>query len=184
MVLDPDRDLPDIPRVGMQMKIPEKYENVDYFGRGPQENYIDRCTSADVGMYTSMVSDFGEAYVFPQENANRTGVRWMAFRDGGGTGILVTADSLLSMSAWPCSQDAIEKATHTVELPDEPDHTINIDLVQMGVGGNDTWTDFSIPLPQYMVKSGYNKYSFWIKPVSGNTGDLRETGRVVITAGD
>jgi beta-galactosidase len=178
LAVDPDPDLPVLPKFGMQMKIPDRYEKVSYLGRGPHENYIDRLASADVGLYESTVSDFGEHYIYPQENGNRTGVRWMAFTDGNRRGIMITADSLLSMSAWPWSQDAIEKATHTIELPDEPDQTVNIDLVQMGVGGNDSWSSQAAPLPKYRVRPRPMSYSFWIKPLTGKE-KLRESGRQV-----
>ncbi len=179
--MNPDPDLPVIPRFGMQMKIPESFERITYLGRGPHENYIDRKESADVGLYRSTVGNFGEPYIYPQENANRTGVRWMAFQDESGKGILVSADESLSMSAWPCSQEAIERATHTIELPDEPDNTVNIDKVQMGVGGNDSWSQNAAPLPQYRIRPEPMEYSFWIKPLDGGDTDLRELGRIRIT---
>lgn len=165
-VFNPQTGLSNLPRFGMQTKIPSKFDNITYFGKGPHENYIDRQQSADVGLYESTVENFGEPYIFPQENANRTGVRWMAFTDDSGKGLLITAENQLSMSAWPWSQEAIEKATHTNELKRESYNTINIDLVQMGVGGNDSWSDDAAPLPKYQVKAEKMEYSFWIKPKS------------------
>ncbi len=174
--LDPDPSLPNLPRFGLQMQIPETYEQVSYLGRGPHENYADRLQSADVGIYISTVSKFGEPYVYPQECANRCDVRWMAFTDAKGRGLMITADSLLSMSAWPWSQEALEKATHTVELPEDPFHTVNIDFRQMGVGGNDSWSDYSAPLAHYQIRPLPMRYSFWIKPLAGKE-DLRKQGR-------
>ena len=165
-VFNPQTGLSNLPRFGMQTKIPSKFDNITYFGKGPHENYIDRQQSADVGLYESTVENFGEPYIFPQENANRTGVRWMAFTDDSGKGLLITAENQLSMSAWPWSQEAIEKATHTNELKRESYNTINIDLVQMGVGGNDSWSNDAAPLPKYQVKAEKMEYSFWIKPKS------------------
>lgn len=165
--LDPDPGLPDLPRFGMQTRIPDELDRVTYLGRGPHENYIDRIRSADVGLYDTTVAGLGEPYVYPQECANHCDIRWMAFADERGEGIMITADSLLSMSAWPWSQEALEKATHTNELPDDPFHTVNIDLVQMGVGGNDSWSDNAAPLPPYRVRPVPMSYSFWIKPLHG-----------------
>lgn len=79
---------------------------------------------------------------------------------------MVVADSLLSMSAWPWTEANINKAKHTNELSEAGFVTLNIDLKQMGIGGNDTWSDVSQPLPQYQIKAGNYKYSFYIKPVA------------------
>jgi beta-galactosidase len=177
---DPVDELPVLPRFGLQGTIPGEYRSITYLGKGPHENYADRQVSADVGLYASSVEAFGEPYVFPQEHANRTGVRWMAFLDSRGSGLVITADSLLSMSAWPNSQEAIEAARHTVELPDEDHITVNIDLVQMGVGGNDTWSNNSMPLLQYLVQPVPMEYSFWIKPYSPEEGNIGKFGRLAL----
>lgn len=177
--IDPDPDLPVLPRYGIQMKIPERCSWVTYLGRGPHENYIDRNESAFEGLYSSTVEDLGEPYIYPQENANRTGVRWMAFTDSENSGLVITADSLLSMSAWPHSQENIEKAAHTFELPEESENTVNIDLIQMGVGGTDSWTAMAAPLEKYQIRPVKMHYSFWLKPYDGSTG-LTEFGRMTV----
>ena len=111
------------------------------------------------------LKDFTEPYVYPQENANRTDVRWMSFTNQK-EGLMVVADSLLSMSAWPWTEQNIVKAKHTNKLDESGFITLNIDLKQMGVGGNDSWSDVSQPLPQYQIKSGNYKYSFYLKPIA------------------
>jgi len=176
--INPDRTLPNIPRFGIQTKVPNKFNQIVYLGKGPHENYIDRQFSADVGRYTSSVENFGEHYIYPQENANRTAVRWMALLDQDDQGIMITADSLLSVSAWPCDQEVIEKATHTYQLSREQFNTVNIDLIQMGVGGNDTWSDKAAPLPQYQIKSKEMGYTFWIKPYIEESKTLSKFGRL------
>jgi beta-galactosidase len=100
----------------------------------------------------------------PQENGNRTDIRWMFLSDNDDNGLLVAADSLLSMSAWPYSEDNINKAKHTNELQDAGFVTLNIDLIQMGVGGNDSWSEVSAPLEQYRIKSKPYHYSFYLRP--------------------
>jgi len=164
--------LPVMPRFGMQAAIPKEFSHISYMGKGPHENYQDRQVSADVGLYSTNVSTFGEPYVYPQENANRTGVRWMAFLDDSGNGLVIAGEQPLSMSAWPCSQNELERARHTNELPEGINNTINIDLVQMGVGGNDTWSDNAAPLPEYLVKPDAMSYSFWIKPYMNEETEL------------
>ena len=155
--------LPNIPKVGMQMGIDKSYTQVEYFGRGPLENYVDKRYGTDAGVYKQNIYEFMEPYVVPQENGNRTDVRWMYLSNPKtGDGLLIVADSLLSMSAWPYTEDNIENAKHTNKLKVADYITLNIDLVQMGVGGNDSWSDVSAPLQQYQVKSQRRHYSFYM----------------------
>lgn len=155
--------MPHIPKIGMQGGIANELQQIAYYGKGPQENYIDKAYSFDAGIYTSSLKDFTEPYLYPQETANRTGVRWMSFSDTK-TSLMVVADSLLSMSAWPYTEKNIVEAKHIYKLVSPGFITVNIDLKQMGIGGNDTWSDLSQPLPQYQIKSGDYHYSFYLKP--------------------
>jgi beta-galactosidase len=161
-----DPGLPNIPKVGMQMGIERTYDNIEWFGRGPMENYIDKNYGADVGIYNLLIQKFRENYVVPQENGNRTDVRWMFLYNQQKDGLLIVADSLLSMSAWPYTEQNIATAKHTNKLKDAGFITLNIDLIQMGVGGNDSWSDVAAPLEQYQIKPGNYQYSFYIIPVS------------------
>nr|WP_294895622.1 glycoside hydrolase family 2 TIM barrel-domain containing protein [uncultured Pedobacter sp.] len=163
--LNADSALPNIPKIGLQGAINNDFQNITFYGKGPQENYIDRSFGFSAGIYQIKLKDFTEPYVYPQENANRTDVRWMSFTNQQ-SGLMVVADSLLSMSAWPWTEENIVKATHTNKLVDAGFITVNIDLKQMGVGGNDTWSDLSQPLPQYQIKSGNYSYSFYLKPLA------------------
>ncbi|HEX2630301.1 MAG TPA: glycoside hydrolase family 2 TIM barrel-domain containing protein [Chitinophagaceae bacterium] len=157
--------LPYIPRIGLQTGIAREYDEIEWYGRGPLENYIDRRYGFDVGIYKMNIHDFMEPYVIPQENGNRTDVRWMYLHNKiSKQGMLVVADSLLSMSAWPYTQVNIQSARHTNKLKDAGYITLNIDLVQMGVGGNDSWSDVAMPLEQYMIPARNYSYSFFIVP--------------------
>lgn len=162
--LQASSDLPNIPKVGMQGGINRAYEHISWYGRGPQENYVDKQAGMDVGIYQLPLADFIEPYVYPQENANRTDVRWMDFSAEDGGGITIVADSLLSMSAWPYTETAIVQTKHHHELKDAAYITVNIDLIQMGVGGNDTWSDVSQPLPAYQIPAGNYQYAFYLLP--------------------
>lgn len=82
-----------------------------------------------------------------------------------GKGLLVVADSLLSMSAWPYTEENIRAARHTYRLRDAGYVTLNIDLVQMGVGGNDSWSDVAAPLEQYRVPAKNYQYRFYLLPL-------------------
>lgn len=164
--LDVKPGLPNLPKVGMQMGIAQADSNISYYGRGPYENYIDRRTGSEAGIYSQTISQFMEPYVVPQENGNRTDVRWMLLHHKTG-GLLITADSLLSMSAWPYTEDNIQKAKHTNKLKDAGFITLNIDLLQMGVGGNDSWSEVAEPLEQYRIPAKSYSYSFYLKPYEG-----------------
>jgi beta-galactosidase len=154
---------PSIPRVGLQMAIADAYDQVDWFGRGPHENYWDRKTGAAVGQYSQSLSDFITGYVRPQENANRSDVRWVALQSNTG-GLLAIADSLMSVSAWPYSQQDLADATHTYQLPDRDFTTLNLDYKQMGLGGNNTWSEKARPMPKYRLSDSSYSYGFTLRP--------------------
>jgi len=178
--LDVKPGLPNIPKIGMQMGIEKKYLNTEYFGRGPFENYIDRRYGSDVGIYDQNIYDFMEPYVVPQENGNRTDVRWMYLNDPKTKdGLLIVADSLLSMSAWPYTEENIENAKHTNKLKVADYITLNIDLVQMGVGGNDSWSDVAAPLEQYQIKAQPYHYSFYIVPFNSKSRTAGERAKEI-----
>ncbi len=162
--LHPDKDLPNLPKVGMQCGILRAYDNISWYGRGLLENYVDRRTGFFAGIYEQPINEFDEPYVVPQENGNRTDVRWMFLHDQKNDGLLVVADSLLSMSAWPYTEQNILAARHTDKLKDAGYITLNIDLRQMGVGGNDSWTDLAAPLPQYQIIPKPYNYTFYLMP--------------------
>jgi beta-galactosidase len=120
-----------------------------------------------------------EPYVVPQENGNRTDVRWMYLSGKNSTGLLVVADSLLSMSAWQYTELNIQNARHTNKLTDAGFITLNIDLVQMGVGGNDSWSDVAAPLDQYQIPAKDYSYSFYLMPFTKGKLSITEAMKKV-----
>jgi beta-galactosidase len=177
--LNPEAGLPNIPKVGMQCGIRRSYENISWYGRGLLENYVDRRYGFDVGIYSLPLQDFMDNYVVPQENGNRTDVRWMLLSNSQNEGLLVSADSLLSMSAWPYTEANIQSAGHTYKLKDAGYLTLNIDLMQMGMGGNDTWTDVSAPLEQYQIKAKPYHYTFYLVPFKGALDQLSDVAKKI-----
>jgi beta-galactosidase len=159
--------LPNIPKVGMQGGIARSNDNISWYGRGLYENYIDRRYGFDAAIYAQPIEQFMEPYVMPQENGYRTDVRWMHLSNRNNEGLLVVADSLLSMSAWPYTEENIETARHTNKLKEAGYITLNIDLMQMGVGGNDTWSDIAAPLDKYQIPAKNYSYSFYLMPYKG-----------------
>jgi beta-galactosidase len=132
---------PELPRLGIQFEIPDRFRAIEWFGRGPHENYWDRRSSAFVGRHRATVDDWITPYVRPQENANRCDVRWIAFTDAAGTGLRAsaTADQPLSVSAWPYTMNDLSNTRHDFELPRRETITVNLDHLQMGVGGDNSW---------------------------------------------
>jgi beta-galactosidase len=174
--------IPEMPRLGMQMAMPGQFNKMTWFGRGPHESYWDRNTGAAVGLYSGKVEELIHNYVRPQENANRTDVRWAAFTNEKGLGLLAVGMPLLYVSAWPYTMQDLEKAKHINELPRRDTITVNLDYKQMGVGGDDGWTERARPHPQYRLPLKIYSYSFRLQPVTGDMGDLDALARRVLAA--
>jgi beta-galactosidase len=162
-----------IPKVGMEVRIPKDYKTMTWFGRGPEENYSDRKTGITVGRYSGLIDSLWTNYPVPQENGNRSDVRWVAFTDANGNGFLAVAESTLSVSAWPNSVEDLEQATHIHELPRRNYYTVNLDYKQQGVGGTNSWDSNARPLPAYRLPTSksYN-YQYYLRPVTSGSGDL------------
>ncbi len=174
---DADKDLPELLRIGLQTTFKDDLTNITWLGRGPHENYADRNNSAFVGRYELGLEDFVEPYILPQENSNRTDVRWMAFGNRQGKGILIEADDMLSVSAYPWSQQNLDEAKHLYELKDGDGVTVNIDLGQSGVGGNDSWSWHGRTMEAYRIQPGKYQYTFWLKPYASDIGSLQKISR-------
>jgi beta-galactosidase len=165
LCLDVSKTTPEMPRIGFQFTVPASYNQVKWFGRGPQENYLDRKTGALVGIYNSTVDNWITPYVRPQENANRTDIRWAQFTDSNGNGLQIQYNQkLLGISAWPYSENDLETISHNNLLPQRDFVTINVDGWQMGVGGDISW---GLPVhPEYrMIDKGRYEYAFYLKPI-------------------
>ncbi len=132
-------NIPEMPRLGMQMAIDDAYENVSFYGRGPWETYWDRKTCGEVAIHSGKIDDFIHDYVRPQENGNHADVRWVTFSDARNKGLKIVAKDLMHFSAWPYTMETLEEATHSVGLTRNGNLILNIDYKQMGVGGDNSW---------------------------------------------
>ena len=159
------KDLPGIPRVGMQMAVIDSIDNMQWYGRGPWESYWDRKTGVAIGIYSEKISEPEHLYVVPQETGNKTDVRWAKFTDDKGNGFCVEGVGPLSVSAWPCSMNDLIEAKHPYEIPERDFNTVNIDYKQMGVGGDNSWGYETHP--EYTIPAGNYKYQFVIQPLTG-----------------
>ncbi len=164
------KGLPNIPRMGMRMQIPDKYNNVNWFGRGPEENYSDRNTGAFVGLYEKSVDDLYFAYASPQENGNRTDTRWIALTGDQGAGLMVTGAPILSWSALYFTQEDLSQedrgTKHTSDLQKRDFISLNLDHKQMGVGGDTSWGAW--PHGEYRLPPREYSYNFRLSPVKPN----------------
>jgi beta-galactosidase len=161
--IEPDANAPELPRFGMQMQVPGRFKNMRWYGRGPQETYWDRKTGAAVGIYGGSVEENIFNYVRPQENGNKSDVRWMSLSDGDGRGIIIYGMPLVDVSAWPYTMEDLEKAAHPYELPRRENLTVNIDYKQRGVGGDDSWG--KPPHDEYRLFPKPYIYKFCIAPL-------------------
>ena len=139
-----DEDLPEMPRFGTVLTLPADLDQVEWYGRGPHENYWDRRTGAAVGRYGAPVSELAHTYVRPQETGTRTDTRWVALTDRAGTGLVVTGLPTVSFSALPHTiedLDAGERKAgrHWADLVPRDEVTLTLDYRQQGVGGDDSW---------------------------------------------
>jgi beta-galactosidase len=175
-IFDPaDKKLPELPRFGMQTAVPAEFDTMAWYGRGPHETYWDRKTGAAVGVYSGPVEEQIHNYVRPQENGNKTDVRWMTLTNKEGAGLLVVGMPLLSVSAWPYTMEDLERARHINELPRRDTFTVNIDYKQMGVGGDDGWG--ARPHPEYRLPCRPYSYSFRLRPITPDMGDIETVVR-------
>jgi len=179
-VYEPVKDLPELPRLGMQLAIPDSLKTMTWYGRGPHDSYDDRKTSADVDVYSGPVETFTYAYMRPQENGNKTDVRWAAWTDENGNGLMAIGEPLLNISAWPYTMQDLEEARHINELPDRDTITVNLDYRQMGIGGDDGWTWRARPHPEYRLPSKQYAFSFRIRPYTPDLGSLAEVSRLLL----
>lgn len=163
--------LPKIPRLGNNLILKYPFHQVEWYGRGPHENYQDRNTGALVGRYAKEVSELMHAYIRPQENGYRTEVRELSFTDKKGNGILFAAvDELLSFSAHHQLNSDFDEGEkkiqrHDFDVPFRALVNVNIDYKQMGVGGDTSWG--AMPHDAYMIFPGSYDYSFIIRPIRG-----------------
>ncbi|MYW69730.1 DUF4981 domain-containing protein [Streptomyces sp. SID8379] len=133
-------NLPYLPEVGTILHLPAALERLDYYGRGPEENHWDRNDGTDVGRWGSAVSDQWTPYLRPQENGNKTEVRWAALTDRRGRGLLVWGDKLLEVNASHVTpEDLSVGARHDYQLTPRDEVVLRVNHRQMGVGGDDSW---------------------------------------------
>jgi beta-galactosidase len=170
-------DLPKLVRLGMQMSLPAGFEQLAWLGPGPQESYCDR-KDAEVGLYRGTVAEqFYADYTEPGETGNKVDVRWVTLTNTKGLGLLAVGQPLLSVNALHYATEDLNAGKHAFELPRRDFITLNLDLKQQGVGGDDSWgawphNEFLIPCQEY-------SYSFRLRPFSADENPERLARQVL-----
>ena len=160
-IVDCDPLLPSLPRIGVTLRTPPGFEQVEWFGRGPGENHIDRNAGSPVGRYRGTVDEQFVPYIMPQENGNKTEVRWMTL-DNGTAGVRFEARPLIEFSVRHVTDEDLFNSLHTNELEDKwrPETIIHLDHRQRGVG---TGSCGPQTLSQYCVEPGRYEFTYVIR---------------------
>ena len=132
--------LPPMPEFGLMFRLNADYENLEWYGMGPEETYVDRVTGARLGVYRNKVADNMADYVVPQECGNKVGVRYARLTDSSGRGIEFTGSANeMEFSALPYTPHELENAMHHYELPEIHYTVVRVNMQQMGIAGDNTW---------------------------------------------
>jgi beta-galactosidase len=150
---------------------------VEWFGRGPHENYSDRKTGAKIGIYSASVDELHTPYIRPQENGNRTDVRWAALKGPDGLGLMAVAEDVIEFSALFFDDEDFDEGLepvyrHAWDSTPGDRITLDLDLRQMGVGGDTSWG--ARPHPRYRIRAGPLGYRFRLIPFDAAAKGPRE----------
>lgn len=185
----------EVPRIGVRFRLPVEMDNIEYFGRGPGENYIDRYTGTLVGQYKAKAEDLYYPYTRPQENGHHTDTRWITATTDKGKGLLIKAEDKVGFNAlrnsiedfdgqeanapyqWhyfspdedhseEASKDIVPKQTHAYDITPRDFVEVSVDWKQQGVGGYNSWGSRPAPYATIYSDEEYD-WSFTLIPISG-----------------
>ena len=154
-------NLPILPRFGVGLTLPAGFEQYEWYGRGPHENYIDRNFGAAVGRYHGTVDDQYIPYIMPQENGNKTDVRWLTLTNRNGVGLQVTGLPLLEATVSHFTTADLFQAHHTHKLTRRDETFLYLDKQQMGLGGASCGPP---TLPDYVLAASSYQFGFELRP--------------------
>ncbi|MFF5183288.1 glycoside hydrolase family 2 TIM barrel-domain containing protein [Streptomyces sp. NPDC000345] len=160
-------NLPYIPEVGTLLILPSRLEHLHYYGRGPEENHWDRNNATDVGLYSGTVTGQWTSYLRPQENGNKTDVRWIALTDRDGVGLLASGEPLLEANASHFTpEDLSVGARHDYQLTPRREVVLRLNHRQMGVGGDNSWGAHTHDEYKLFADRDYS-YTYRLRPLTG-----------------
>lgn len=162
------KDVPDMFRFGMNIIMPKKFSKLNYYGRGPMENYADRNHAAQLGIYSQTVSEQYYPYIRPQESGNKTDIRWWKVCDDAGRGLQIVAAEPFSASALHYRISDLDdgddkRQSHSGELREADLTSVCIDKAQMGLGCVNSWG--ALPEPAYRLPYGNYEFTFTMTPL-------------------
>ena len=168
MTTDKEAKVANMFRFGMQMQMPRSFDKVEYYGRGPVENYIDRKANADLGIYRQSVAEQFYTYIRPQETGTKSDLRWWKTLNMAGRGIQVVASKPFSASALHYTIESLDeglykKQGHSQEVEEADMTNFCFDLIQAGLGCEDSWG--RIARPEYQVPYGDYEFTFILMPM-------------------
>ncbi|MEO3756190.1 glycoside hydrolase family 2 TIM barrel-domain containing protein [Streptomyces sp. B6B3] len=174
-------DLPYLPEVGTLLLLPGRLEQLRYYGRGPEENHWDRNTGTDVGVYAGTVAEQWTPYIRPQENGNKTDVRWVALTDDTGAGLLVSGEPLLEVNASHVTpEDLSVGRRHDYQLDVREEVVLRVNHRQMGVGGDDSWGAQTHDEFKLLADRDY-AYTYRLRPLADVNDAMTESRRPTAT---
>ena len=165
-----------LPRIGLQFGVPDTIESAEWFGRGPGESYIDSLQAGKLGVWSAGIDELYTPYVMPQENGNRSGVRWVALADERGDGILALGMPTRNFSAHRYTPEDFAKAKHTHELEPQDDVMVNLDYRHHGLGSGSCGPG---PLEQYLLKPGPFSFKVVLAPLRIDAASPAELARII-----
>ncbi|WPU96116.1 glycoside hydrolase family 2 TIM barrel-domain containing protein [Mucilaginibacter sabulilitoris] len=174
---NPGKNDLDIPRLGLRMFLNEGLEQVEWYGRGPHENYSDRKESADFGQYQKTVTEMTEPYERPQGMGNREDVHWLKITDNENTGVEIVANGKLNFTTLHYTDQDLAKAEHLYQLRPRKETVLSLDYKQLGIGNASCGP---ISLPQYYIPADPANISFSIRPYTPIEGTADEYARSTI----
>lgn len=165
----PGAQVSDMFRYGLKIPMPAAFDRIEFYGRGPGENYADRNSSADVAIYAQSVAEQFYPYIRQQETGTKTDVRYWRQINHAGTGLEITSSAPFSASALEYSVEALDEGDakhqgHSQEVEKSGYTTLLVDKLQQGVGGINSWGE--LPLEKYRVHYADYDFSVLLTPVS------------------
>jgi beta-galactosidase len=163
-------DLPPPFRIGLAFELPTDLDMVEWYGRGPHESYVDRKTSAPIGLWRGKLAAQNHDYIRPQETGNKVDVRWMEM-SGGGHGLRVQGDTPLMMNALAFPYADLDRrkpgAWKSSDIKPHDHGTLLVDVAQWGVGGDTSWSEFGKPLAPYRTSVAPIHFTIRLLPFLG-----------------
>jgi len=154
-----------MPRFGNELVVAPGLENLQWYGRGPHETMIDRAFER-IGIYGTTVDKDWVEYMRPQENGNKTDVRWVKLTNAAGVGLLAKGSVPLNVTARHYAKEEMEHSAYTFQMKRHPETFLNLDLKEMGAGGIDSWSPNAYPMATYRIPSDQEyRYSYSLTPV-------------------